>query len=135
MELKAEDLRLKSIVDYNGSPLTVWSIKSPYPDKNERYSGKYILEIGSPDSFNVPIDECRSIVLTEELLLKLNHTKIVHNESNVEYTLNRFSIWFIEGKLQVIKFGIQRLDHTIINTLHKYQSVFYDLTSEDLTLK
>jgi hypothetical protein len=76
-----------------------------------------------------------AIPLTEERLVELEHTKKVHNESNVEYIYGRFSVWFIEGKLQVIKFGIQRLDHTIINTVHGYQNVVYALTGTELTTK
>ena len=74
--MKAEELRVGNLVEYNGMQWVVLSIIYPSP-RDDKYSGKWLLELSNGGIITVPLEECMPIPLTEEWLEKTNLEKFM----------------------------------------------------------
>lgn len=143
--INANELRIGNYVDFYGNHIRVWSILSPTPQREKRYDGKCILEIGSPDSFNVPIDEVNPVALTEELLLRCGfEVKIEHDvckryyigENPITKDWYVSLVWIIEPKSAGMPdYPFYSNGGHVIKYLHQLQNLYFALTGEELTLK
>ena len=70
--MKASDLRIGNLVEYNGITFQVYSIQSPEPMQDERFSDKYLVTLSGDGLITVTIDEIKPITLTEEWLAKFS---------------------------------------------------------------
>lgn len=135
--INASELRIGNYVDFYGNHIRVWSILSPTPQREKRYDGKCILEIGSPDSFNVPIDEVNPVALTEELLLRCGLSP------NEWFCCDGYCV--VEDRDADTHYGwcmkVRNASHTreiefgYFKYLHQLQNLYFALTGEELTLK
>jgi hypothetical protein len=148
-KLKAQDLRLGNIVNYNGQPTTVWGIISPTPRKEKRFDSKYLLEINAPDSFLVAIDECKPIPLSKDILLRLGFEKLERKDvfENIilpYWVKNSVLLFYNEGEHNkgsyLLGFGEMRAGKYMAATIrwiydvHTLQNAFA-LTGTELTTK
>lgn len=124
--INANELRIGNYVNYYQVYIRVLSINSPHASEQERYDGKYILEIGSPDSFNVSINEVSPIPLTEELLLRFGFEAIqdgYYKKGEITWNIYNEQCHFIDWELPHIQH------------LHQLQNLYFALTGQELTLK
>lgn len=74
--IRAEELRIDNLVEYNGIICKVSEIRSPKPFEDERFSGKFIIELfDGAGLITCTIDDINPIMLSEEKLLEFNFEK------------------------------------------------------------
>lgn len=150
--MKANELRIFNIILYNGGFNIITGILPPYPNKSERFNGKYTIEINPPDTFNVPIDEIEPAPLTPEIVSKIKGFKVEREkeEYNPQFNLRTktatYSNWdWIEesGGFEINITTNSNNDNVNIGTrykasvkyVHELQNLYYALTGEELEIE
>jgi len=96
--MNERELRIGTLIEYNGFICTVSSINSPKPLKDIRYSNKWLIEVSCGGLIDVCLSDIVPIPITEQSLIGIGATK---NEDcdNVD-TYSFLSIYNI-GKITI----------------------------------
>lgn len=135
-QLSAKDLKIGNYVNYFGIYLPVYSIIFPQPMEDERFSGKWIVEIfDGASTTHCVIDDLEPIPLSEDVLLKLgfensyrsDYTITMHHKTN-----DKFGIKINNATgISLVYLGIPiRVEY-----IHQLQNLYHALTGEELTFK
>jgi hypothetical protein len=132
--LQTTELRIGNLVMQNGFYGYVYSIGSPEPRKEKRFSDKAIITLFDNGLTTVPIDEIEPIPLTEEILLKLGFKQNEQFKTNFKFYLkdNEIEINIYNGNN-----NSWLNDRYVINLkyVHQLQNLFFSLCGEELTVK
>ena len=138
--IDVKDLRIGSLVSQNGSYGYVYSIESPEPKNNKRFSDKVVITLFDNGLEVVPINEIKPILLTEEFLSKFG--AIPHYNLNYDYftfelvTDFRMTNYLLK-KQKDGSFEFTSKEGSFernIKHVHQLQNLFYALTGQELTL-
>lgn len=132
-QLKATELRLNNLVNYNGMQLPICGIISPVFTMAE----EYIIELfDGATTIDCKIQDILSIPLSEEILIKLGFEKLKEKVSGCDYfTISRYSVMSKDNIFYFSLVGMQSQYLTYIKTVHELQNLFFALTGEELTFK
>ena len=141
--MKATDLRIGNLVEYNGMYLPVSSIKSPKPLKDERFANKWLIELFDGASWiDCTIEEIKPIELTEDWILKMGFEKKSWFSQGiviecVYYEMNGVIVYLIKSGFEIeIKHNDDQFNLLRVwKYLHELQNIFKIFTGEELTIK
>lgn len=111
--MKANELRIWNLVSQNSSYGYVYSIESPLPRKEKRFSDKVVITLFDNGIISIPIDEITPIQLTEEWLLKFGKIEWVNKD------IDGFFYWF-NGEKKYLKF------------VHSLQNTYFCIEQKEL---
>ena len=127
------ELRISNLVMQNGFYGYVYSIASPEPRKEKRFSDKAVITLFDNGLTTVPIDEIEPITLTEEWLLKFGFEKSESKVSGSDYyTLSNYSIMVNNNYFHFSLTSLESRYLTIINHVHQLQNLYFALTGKEL---
>ena len=137
MKMKIQELRVDSLVKYNGLILPISGIDSPKPMEDKRYTDKYILELFCEGFLYIALDDekLEPVEITEEILLSCGFRKSERN-TNFDYVLQIGTVllycrqhkkWY--WQLDEVYLG-DKFDH-----LHQLQNFLYDLNGIEIQVK
>jgi hypothetical protein len=141
--MESKELRLGNLVMQNDSYGYVYSIESAEPRQDKRFSDKDIISIFDNGLTYVPIDECKHIELTEDIILRLGFKKHKIKTSIIEITIDyyqkeNFIVYLLNDFFEVElinRSGNQfNLYKTFKKEVHVLQNIYFALTSTELTL-
>lgn len=109
MELKANELRIGNLVNYNDEYFTVLSISEDWLQLDNEYLNSHIADL-------------QPIPLTEEWLFRFGYTEKDFSNGNIIKVINGGYI-------------ITTLSNKEIKYVHKLQNLYYELKDNELKLK
>ena len=145
--LKNNELRIGNLVMQNGFYGYVYSIDSPEPRKEKRFSDKAIITLFDNGLTTVPIDEIEPIPLTEEWLLKFGFEKYDWFDGCfIKCNNKHLMIQFYEPKQEILiyftKISKDKDGHKMNGRdylfklkkyyVHKLQNLYFTLIDEEL---
>ena len=127
--MKPNELRIGNLVIQNEFHGYVYSIESPLPRKEKRFSDKAIITLFDNGLTTVPIDEIEPIPLTEEWLLKFGFDKYEFDHKENQYRHKERLIVLRDDKF--VDYG----SSVVLEHIHQLQNLYFALTGSELTLK
>lgn len=130
--MKSTELRIGSLVEYNGYIMSVYSIIGAYPRKDPRFDNKVLIDLfDGAGLLTATMGEIKPIPLTEEWLLKFGAKK-----SGIEYKLKASALEVtirINAGHVYCEFGNVYLGGRI-QYVHELQNLVYSLCGKELKL-
>ena len=127
--IKATELHIENTVMYNGVWATVWSVNSPAPSPDPRYSDKYVIELyvnGLIDAFE---EELEGVPMQELFVLGQGYQNTGRKISN-SWVYENKTDWILFGGIETKIWGIghkkvspQSLRLFDIEFAHEYQNI------------
>ena len=134
--MKSTELRIGSLVEYNGMIMKVYEICSPKPRKEKRYSDKYVIELFDGSGLlDCALDEIKPIQLTEEWLLRFGFgtgNKLYSDFLEhwyYKYHLDDFEINLPSGSCSFKNTCIKNIQY-----VHQLQNLYFALTGQELAI-
>ena len=131
--LKNNELRIGNLVSQNSSYGYVYSIESPLPRKEKRFSDKVVITLFDNGIISIPIDEITPIQLTEEWLLKFRFDKDDFCSLYIRYTLNNITIIHDTKNNTFLVDGI-KYKLVYLKYVHQLQNLYFCLCGKELEL-
>ena len=126
--MKAKELRIGSLINYNGIICKVEAISNEYVSVSGYEANRYI---------PVKIEDAKGIVLTKEHLLDSGFWKVYHNLVDIfdKYRLRIYlaqtgasNVFFTEPNSTTAHYFIS------IEYVHELQNLYFAMTGEELTI-
>jgi len=121
------ELFIGAYVSHNNCNWIVSAIHSPYPNKDKRFSDKYVIELLSDGLINVPIDEIEPITLSNWWLIRFGFEPM----RDIEWCLEKGSIMVNTGNHFIVHVHGRV---TSVKYVHQLQSLYQSITGKELTL-
>lgn len=131
--MKANELRIGSLVSQNGFFGYVYSIESALPRKEEMLSDKDLVTLFDNGITTVPIDEIKPIPLTKYWLKRLGFEEGFHDtDMRIQVSIDcSMSIWICDKTYNCL------IGYDLILTIkyvHQLQNLYFALTGVELEL-
>lgn len=120
------ELFVGAYVSYSNCIWIVSAIHSPYPNKNKRFSDKYVVELLNDGLISVPIEDVTPIGLSNWWLIFFGFSP----RYQAKWCLEKDSIMVNTGNHFVVHVH-ERV--TSVKYIHQLQSLYQSITGKELT--
>ena len=129
--MKATELRIGNYINYGGVSNIILGIISPSPQKIIELSDKYLVEINTPDSFYVSVEDISPIPLSKEILEKYGFE---YFNLDIGCTDPADAYWVhkkLPSSINNLTWRVQNVPKKL-NYLHELQNLFFLYTGEEM---
>ena len=134
--MKATDLMIGNLAEYNGMTMKVADIVSPKPLKEKRFSDKWLVELfDGAGLLTATIDEISGIPITPELLERAEFDEALWLEINEYLSIEVDIIGGIVQLWSVDSAGNSTFFEVPCKNIHQLQNLYFALTGKELEIK